>query len=314
MSQQITTAFVQQFKDNVQLLAQQDGSVLRQAVTLKTGVVGEYFWQEQIGATRAVKNTARHADTPLINTDHYRRRGTMFDWDWADLIDTQDKYRMLIDPTSDYARNAGMAMGRAIDEEIIAAFLATAYAGKTGTTSVAFGVDMDGSTALTLSLGGKTATNLKIPTDVPTNAGNLGVAKLRFAKFILDSYDVPDSDRFFVLTASQIASLLSTTPITSADYNSVKALVNGQIDTFLGFKFIRTSLLPFSTGTTRTCYAFHKSAMVLGIGADMKVDIGPRRDKRNATQVYLTQTLGAVRLEEKKICQILCDESVAAEP
>lgn len=310
----ITTAFVNQFRDNVQLLAQQKGSVLRNAVTPKPGVVGEFFFQEQIGATAAVRNTTRHADTPIVNTEFYRRRGTMYDYDWADLIDTQDKLRMLLDPTSDYKENAGYAMGRAIDDEIIDAFSATAYAGKAGGTSVAFGVDMDGSTALTPTLEGQSITNMTIPTTASIGAGNMGIAKLRFAKFTLDFYDVPDDDRHIVLTASQFASLLSTTAITSSDYAAVKALVNGEIKTFMGFEFHRCNRLPITTGTTRACYAWHKSGMVLGVGQEMIADIAPRKDKRNALQVYLTQTLGAVRLEERKVVKILCDESKLADP
>jgi hypothetical protein len=90
--------------------------------------------------------------------------------------------------------------------------------------------------------------------------------------------------------------------------------VNGEIKTFMGFTFHRCNRLAITTGTTRACYAFHKSAVVLGVGAEMTADIAPRKDKRNAMQVYLTQSLGAVRLEEKKIVKILCDESKLADP
>lgn len=310
MSHQITTAFVNNFRDNIMHLVQQKGSRLRNAVYVKTGVVGEYFYQEQLGATAAVKNVTRHADTPLIDSAHYRRRGTMWDFDWADLIDTQDKFRMLIDPTSDYAQNAADAMARSMDDEIITAFGATAYAGKAGGTSVAFGVDMDGSTALSPVFGGVTCTNQTVPANASGATGNMGITKLRAAKYILDLNEVDEEDRFIVVGASQLASLLSTTSITSVDYNQVKALVNGDIDTFLGFKFIQSQRLPKS-GNNRTCYAWQKKGMCLAVGQEWKTDIGPRRDKRNATQVYVTMTVGSVRLEERRVVAITCDETAS---
>ena len=45
----------------------------------------------------------------------------MVDYEYADLIDNQDKIRTLIDPTSSYALAAAYAIGRAMDDEIISA-------------------------------------------------------------------------------------------------------------------------------------------------------------------------------------------------
>lgn len=310
MSINITTAFVNQFSDNIAQLVQQKGSKLRDKVYNKPFSPGEYFFQEQIGATTAVKNTSRHSDTPLVNSDHYRRRGTIWDYDWADLIDTQDKLRMLVDPASSYAENAADAISRAIDDEIIAALGATAYAGKSGGTSVAFGVDMDGSTALSPAAGGVTLTNMTVASTAGA-ASDLTVLKLRLAKFALDYYDVPADDRMIVCAPAGIANLLYSTKATSADYAGVKALVNGDINSFLGFRFVVSSRLPIAANI-RSAYAFHKTGICLSVAQDIKTDIGPRRDKRNAVQVFLTATFGSVRLEERKVVKIQCDESQAA--
>ena len=67
-----------------------------------------------------MKRTTRHGDTPQIDT-HSRRRVSLVDYEYADLIDNQDKIRTLIDPTSSYALAAAYALGRAQDDEIIAA-------------------------------------------------------------------------------------------------------------------------------------------------------------------------------------------------
>ena len=124
MSSQITTAFVNQYSSNIQMLSQQMGSLLRGAVDVES-VNGEKAFFDQVGSAAAVLRTTRHADTPLIDTPHSRRMVTMSDYEYADLIDDQDKVRLLVDPTSTYARAAASAMGRAMDDVIIAAAIGT---------------------------------------------------------------------------------------------------------------------------------------------------------------------------------------------
>ena len=102
MSSQITEAFVQQYSNNVQMLSQQKGSLLRGVVDVES-VVGKHAYFERIGAVSAQKRVSRHSDTPQIDTPHSRRRVSMADYEWADLIDQQDRVRTLIDPTSSYA-------------------------------------------------------------------------------------------------------------------------------------------------------------------------------------------------------------------
>ena len=136
MSSQITTAFVQQYSNNVQMLSQQKGSLLRKAVEVES-VVGKNAFFDQVGAATAQKRTSRHSDTPQIDTPHARRRVSLVDFEYADLIDNQDKIRTLIDPTSSYAMAAAYALGRSQDDEIIAAVSGTAFTGETGSTSTA---------------------------------------------------------------------------------------------------------------------------------------------------------------------------------
>ena len=100
-------------------------------------VVGKHAYFERIGAVSAQKRVSRHSDTPQIDTPHSRRRVSMSDYEWADLIDQQDRVRTLIDPTSSYAQAAAFALGRAMDDEIITAISGTAFSGETGSTSVA---------------------------------------------------------------------------------------------------------------------------------------------------------------------------------
>ena len=291
MSIQVTTAFVEQYSANVQHLVQQDGSKLRGAVR-EEAVTGKNAFFEQIGATAAQRRTSRHSDTPRVDTPHSRRRVSLEDFDWADLIDNEDKVRMLIDPTSDYARAAAMAMGRAMDEVLIDAALGNAYTGVSGGTSTA----------------GQTA--------VAAGATGLTLAKLLTAKETMDGDDVGEDGRAIVCTADQITDLLNTTAIQSADFNTVKALARGEVDSFLGFRFIpvngkRTDgskLVPVDGSSDRRCFAFQGDGLLLGVGADMNTKISERADKNYATQVFCSMSIGGTRMEEARVLEILCAE------
>jgi hypothetical protein len=286
MSTQISTAFVNQFSANVQMLSQQMGSLLRNAVDTES-VNGEKAFFDQVGAAAAVLRTSRHADTPLVETPHSRRMVTMSDYEYADLIDDQDKVRLLVDPTSTYSRAAAAAMGRAMDDVIIAAALGTAYTGK------------DGSTSTALPSGQKIA----------AASGGLTLPKLISAKEILDSGNVdPSIQRYIVVSPKQISDLLNNTTVTSSDYNTVKALAMGDIDTFVGFKFIVSNRLGTDGSGDRQVIAFASDGIKLAVGKEPAARIDERADKSYATQVYYCQSVGATRMEEAKVVEIACVE------
>jgi hypothetical protein len=284
MSSQITTAFVEQYSANIQMLSQQMGSLLRDKVRTES-VVGKNAFFDQVGKVTAQLKTSRHSDTPQIDTPHSRRRVSLGDYEFADLIDQQDKVRLLIDPTSSYAQAAAMAMGRAMDDVIITAALGTAYTGETGTgtESVQTGV-VKGTTGLT-------------------------VAKLISAKDLLDKADVdPSIPRHVMCGPEQLGNLLGDSEVTSSDFNTVKALVQGELDTYLGFKFTVTNRLP-KTGNDRTCIAYAEDGLLLGIGKDISARIDERADKSYATQVYYCQSIGATRMESAKVVPIVAVEA-----
>jgi hypothetical protein len=286
MSVQITTAFVEQYKSNVFHLAQQKGSRLRDCVRSET-VTGKSHFFERIGSVAAEKRTSRHSDTPRMDTPHSRRKVTMDDYDWADLIDQEDKVRMLISPQSEYAQAGAWAMGRAMDDSIIGAATGTSYGGVSGGTSVA------------LPAGQKIA----------HGSAGLTLAKLIEAKEILDANDVdPDETRYMVVTSKQMSNLLNLEKVTSSDYASIKALVQGQIDTYLGFKFIRTERLGTDSNSNRQVLAFCQSGIGLAVGSDVATRITERADKNYATQVFLSMTIGATRVEDEKVVEIACNE------
>ena len=308
MSQQITPAFTQQYNANLMHLSQQKGSKLRNAVR-KESQKGKSEFYDRLGQNTAVVRSSRHADTPQIDSLHSRRRVTLVDYEWADLIDDQDKIRMLINPQSEYVVAAMWALGRAIDDVIIAAATGTAYGDETGSTSVVL------------------PDTQKYAANDGTSFTNLNIDTLRAVKRMFDANDVDESiPRFWVLGSRQLESLLGQTEVTSSDFASVKALVQGEVDSFMGFKFIRTERLTGSvtytasastgavgSGTSSTGnrknFAFAMDGLLLAIGEDMVSKIDPRPDKGYATQVYARMSVGSTRMEEVKVVEVGCKES-----
>lgn len=303
MSSQITTAFVKQYGANIYNLVQQKGSRLRMAVRNEMQTGDSQFF-ERVGAVTAILKSSRHADTPQIDTPHSRRRVTLADYEWADLIDKADKIRLLIDPASTYVQAAIFALGRAMDDVIIAAATGSAYSG------------VDGGTAVVCPL------SQMIHSVASSALSTLNVQALRLAKKTLDAAEAdPSIPRYFICKAAGIHALLGQTEVTSSDYNSVKALVAGDIDTFLGFKFIRSERLLTSTDTTRKFnlttgaydsggtsitssvanLAFAKDGLLLAVGQDMVSRISERADKSYSIQAYASMGIGATRMEEEKL-------------
>ena len=277
MSNQITTAMVEQYKSNVLMLAQQKGSKLRGTVRSEM-VTGKNAYFERIGAVDMVDATSRHDDTPQIDTPHSRRRVSLTTSRFADLIDNADKVRTLIDPTSPYAMNAAWAAGRKMDAVIVAALAGNAYSGVAGATIVA----------------------LPSAQKVAAASAGLTIAKLRSAREILLGADVDlDMGATCIINPAGLTDLLSATEITSSDYNTVKALVQGQVDTFLGFKFVVSTQV-----TALKAYCYAKNAAVLAVGSEPVVRISERADKNYSTQVFVEMDIGATRVEDEGVVEI----------
>jgi hypothetical protein len=283
VSTQITEAFVQDYKSGIDMLVQQGDSRFRDAVMVES-VTGKQAFFDQLGATAMTERTTRHADTSYTDTPHARRMAPLADYDVADLIDSPDKVRILNDPTNAYSQAFAMAALRNIDDVIIAAALGAAATGETGT-------------------GSEDATP-KILTGNP-----LTLAHLLDIKKTMDAAEVPDGDRHIVMPASGFEDLLVLSTVTSADFVTVKALVQGDIDTYLGFKFHRSERLAGAGTSTADCFAWHKSGIKLAVGMDTRGEIDRLPTKRYSTQVFYSHTIGAVRMEEPKVVWFEVDDS-----
>lgn len=317
MSVNVNQAFVQQYSTNIMMLLQQQGSRLRSAVQNYSFMGKAASMAEQFGQVSPVRNQSRHSDTPLISTPQDKRWIYPNDYDWADLIDNQDKLRMLIDPAGPYTQAGVWAMGRAIDDEIISGFFNANNTGENGTVSTS-----------TLHAFNSNSQSIAATTGAAAATG-LNIAKLRVAKRrLLEAYvDIDNDPLFCVISAKQHDDLLNEAQAVSLDYNTQPVLVNGKISAFMGFNFIVTERIPgganynaainpaitssdadgsYVTGTRWMVPCFAKSGVALGTWNDISASVDRRPDKRNSFQVYVTGTFGAARMEERRCLIINC--------
>lgn len=244
MTASISTAFIAQFDAEVKQ-AYQGAAKLFGTVRTRTGVVGSTHRFPKIGKGLAQPRIPQ-TDVVPMNVQHSNATATLEDWSAPEYSDIYDLQKINFDERAQLKMAIASAMGRRMDQLNIDAMEAGAN-----------------STEVDDNIGG-------------TNTG-LNTTKLRRAKRLMDAQGVPATDRYFVHSAVGLEQLLGETEATSADFNSVRALVNGELDTFLGFKFImiedRTEGGLDLTSNIRKNYAFHKEAVGLAVGLDMRTEM-----------------------------------------
>jgi len=290
----IPNHYTTQFDSNWKHLVQQKNSKLKEYVTLDS-IEGKEKSYNQLDATSMTQITDRSGDTRISNQAMAKRWIRPLQYDCAKLVDEFDEQLLgeVVLPTSPIIQSHAAAYARTCDSIIIGALGGTAYTGTTGTT------------ATVLPAGQKIAANY-VESGAVANSG-LTIAKLRAAKFLFDSNEVDEEEeRIMVVSAKQLQDLLRTVEATSADYNSVRALVDGTLNTFMGFKFRRSQQLPLATDI-RSCFAYVKSGIVLA-ERGLKTHMDIRTDLSHSLQIRSVASLAAVRMEEKKVVEIACDE------
>lgn len=301
MSLQITDAMVSQFKSTAFQVFQQKGSKLRGSMLERT-IEGQVDYWERIGQVAAVQNITRHGDTPYTETPNTRRASYPTDYIANDYVDKADIYKILIDPKSLYAEAQAMALGRTLDDVAIAALYAAAATGQAGATSTSFATDW--------SVRGVATTRSGTTGDWDFSAASTTVANILSLMKDLDKNDVDGSERFIVADPSLKSQLLATTQVSSVDYNSVKALAMGDIDTFAGFKFIFSTRVPVKTGTQYYGFAYQKSSMGISMGQEINTRVTERPDKNYSWQVWSSLGLGALRIQGEGVVRFNIDTAL----
>ncbi len=294
MASQIPTFYVQQYSANIALKLQQEGSRLRGCVMSGSHVGSQASPVDQFGAIVSNKVVGRY--NPMTRVDAPTDRRWVFpqDYDVSQLLDSFDQLRLLADPMNPMVTNAVNALGRNIDEEILAGIIGANFTGNAGTTSTSF----PSTQVVGVNQGGSAASNMN-------------VAKLREGRRILMSNNLNmDSEELYcAIDADAHDALLAETQVISSLYNDTKVLVGGKIVKFLGVNLVHTELLPTGTddqsGTSTQCMMWAKSGVYLGIWGEPQTSIDRRTDLQGIPmQAYVKGTFGATRLEEKKVVKI----------
>ena len=273
--------YAQAYGQNIMQLAQQKYSKLINTVYLKPNVKGKTFFQDQIGEWEMQTKGGRNVQTPNNDPNLSRRMGVMLDYHDNRMLDRGDELKCISDPRSAYTIAAARSLGRKIDDVIIAAAMSTTTAsGETGST-----------TAPTVATVVITTTQLFI-----TNITDF--------KKALDDSDVEAEDRYLVITPTLLASALEDEKISSGDYAAIRALVNGEINTYMGFTWIMSTRIAAYTTLAIEGLCYQKYALCLAMAAAPLVRTDERSDLSYSWQVYYELNCGAVRLEESRIRKI----------
>lgn len=294
---QIPEHYSTEFHTNWLHLSQQTSKRFEGCAILDT-IRGKEKRYNQLDQSTMRQITARNEPTVASEIDTELRWCRPKFYEKTTLLDEWDDQLLgdVVLPTSHISQSHNMAYYRTCDQVLIDALEGNAITGEDGTTTTAVPAGQQ----VAVNLGG-------------SNIG-LTVAKLIGAKSILGKNDVyehqnPMDELIGAITQQQIDDLLAITQITSADYNAVKALVEGRTDTFMGFLFKRSEQLTLVTSTdVRTAIFYSKSGVVLAAG-QVGTKLSIRDDLSESLQIRTKCSLGATRLEEEKVVLVFCDES-----
>lgn len=265
MSRELSTVAVTQFDTEVKHAYQSMG-VLSGTTTERKGVVGNEYKFRKMGKGVAQQRTAPSADAIPMNIDHDLITCSLTDWDAPEYTDIFNAKDVNFDEVKELGMTIAGALGRRDDQ-----------------------IKINAMAAGTFSATPATAEGYLVGTDVGGVGTNLNVTKLRRIKKNMDDEEVPAGGRHIMVSASGLEGLLGETQVTSTDYNSVKALVSGDVDTFLGFKFhvigTRTEGGLPKSGAVRDGYAWHESAIGYANGMEVttRVDWSVDKDSWKST-------------------------------
>jgi len=300
----LTEAFKKQYHDTFAMVMQQRQSALQSRVRNEDQKAETKFWT-YLEKTSAVEGREVGSATVRVATQNRRRACTLAPITWGDITSDIENVQSLGDPSSAYLQNGVAAIERGKDKKILTAAYANVLTGKDGTVSVSitdecYKLNGDGSVAAP-------GTALSATTDT-----GLSLVKLAQIGSIMDDNSVPSEGRVIVANTIQKWALLGSSKVQSIDYNNVKALVQGQVNTFMGFEFVWLPNELFTEDPTDTgcyqCLAFQRDSMLLATGFGLKTRLSEREDLNYDTQVWAEVLNGAVRLQPEGVVPVLLDK------
>lgn len=294
MNQQELQSFQDKFKMDIELIAQQMRPRLLDIVDDEPDALeARYFYFNHVAKVTPRLKSGFAGPTPNMSPAHTRRQGSVMTYEWGDVFDDTQLRTLVENPESKHKKAAVAGFYRMMDLTIINAAL--------GNT-----IDYNDD--------GTTTTNSFPAAQLVAHASaGLTVDKILEAKRLMDAAEVDevvtDPKRIFVASAKQMKNLLGITAVTSRDFVDVKALVDGKIDTFAGFTFVRSEQLPVNGSSQRRCIALAQGAIGAFMQMEPAVQMGPDPGASFANRIYMTQNLGATRQEDVRVVEIPCVES-----
>jgi hypothetical protein len=288
MSDNITEARIRQYSSTIEHLAQQMHTRFRDKVRVDTAIKGKMSLYNQIGTVELEDKISRHQKTPSMDVPHLRRALFCRKRHAGVLVDEEDLTDIMTDPTSDYGAALSKGSGRKQDSVILTAMFGDAKTGEEGDVTVSLP-----------------------PSQKIVESGVVGIdqVKIMSAKKILDGNEVDELiPRYAALSSEQFDELLAIPQVINSDFNTINALVKGEINTWVGFEWCRSERLPYSTGVIRQCPFWAKDGVLLGVKGDTRVRVGERQDLSYDGQVYVDINIGATRLQETHVVEVQCSE------
>ena len=301
MSENLVNLATTQYTTRLELKLQQMGSKMRGRVEEGFHVGKLASPIQQVNAIAAKQPAGRFAPLNRTDTDFTRRWVSPTDRDINQLIDTFDELRTIVDPKSKYVENAAAAFSRAWDDCIFTAVTASAQ----------IGTDIAGLSTESFDTG-----TYQIATNFGASANTgMSVAKLIELKRLLRKYHATDMEEQIVVVmgSQQESDLLNQVQVVSTEFNDKPVLVDGKISRFLGMDIVFSERLA-TASSIRTCIAFVKSGLYLGVWRDLQNKISQRTDLSSQPwQLYTNATFGATRTQPGKVWTIQCADTSGAD-
>jgi Tfp pilus assembly protein PilV len=276
MSKTLSSVAVQEF-DSLVKHAYQGMSLLKPALTIRNNVVGDQYKFRRMTKGLANQKSTSDLVTPM-DIGHEFKVAILSNWNAPEYTDIFDQAEVNFDEKNELAQTIAGALGRRCDQ---------------------LGIDaMDASTPLT--------------TPVAAGGTNLTIAKTIDAKVQLVKQGVGDRELYAVINGEGLGGLLNDEKATSSDYQNVKALVNGEVNSLNGFKFIvledRDEGGLTEAANIVDSWFFAKSAVGLAIGMDMRTDIDWIADRTSWLSNGMMKA-GSVVRDEGGLVKVLYDKT-----
>ena len=320
------------FQAGMEHIAQQMQSRFKSWATVKTGCTGKSQAHRKIGKAEMDDDTGRIQPTNGQEMELFQRFAFPRRAKLATVIDEDDaaELELGVAPTGEILTQHQAAASRKVDRIFLAGITGTNYEGLE-----------DSMTAVTMlsAYSGKQIINLEAHPTTVSNSGmtlyKLTKAKSRFGTLEVYGQEQKAAGAKLCMAVSQdeLDNLLldATTYVGNLDYNKLQALVEGEIDYFMGIHFMRTELLPTvpagtvitsalcgASGTDsstvasgkigRGCPMWVSNGVHLDFWYDVKTNIDVLPTQSQAIQVYSRIKVAAARKGEDRVVIVYCEQ------